>query len=68
MVEIDEKIKSIITEIKARRSLKLLIEKIKLVMQLPTSFCSNLSAINATSLKSYFYAGISCTLLKTIGV
>ena len=61
MVEIDNAIKGVITEIKLEESK---IADRENAIQASAAQVSVATQINATSLKTYFYAGISCTLLK----
>jgi len=61
MVDIDEKIRSIITQIKAEE-FKIADRENKFSESAPEF--SVATYINATSLKSYFFAGISCTQSK----
>ena len=61
MVEIDNTIKGIITEIKAE---EFKIADRENAINDSAAQVSVATKINATSLKSYFYAGISCTQSK----
>ena len=62
MVEIDQKIREVITEIKLEES-KIADRENAIVNAAPQ--VSVATQINATSLKSHFSLRISCTLLKT---